>query len=235
MNRKYFKFLKNKKVVLIGPSWHLKNYRQKELIDSYDVVVRMNLGYRIPSKMISFFGDRIDILYCSLSNYYFEHNYFNKKILNDLSNKLKFICLTHHLIHKEGTRRLIELNKKISNPIKIRIVKKDIYTTLLGQCKDKLSCGIVAISDLLNCDIKELYITGLTFYDTKVIGKRRIYYPGYNDNPIKYSNRPFGSHNLNKELGILKKFCKKDNRIRCDEILNEILKNNKVNILHGKK
>ena len=38
----YKNFLKGKKVCLVGPSATIKNLSQKNKIDSYDVVVRIN-------------------------------------------------------------------------------------------------------------------------------------------------------------------------------------------------
>ena len=85
MIRKYSKFLKNKKVVLVGPSSYLKGIKQHDLIESYDIVVRMNVGYKFAEKLQRDMGERTDILYSSLSNYFFSNylftNHFAKSFL----------------------------------------------------------------------------------------------------------------------------------------------------------
>lgn len=225
-NKEYTKFLNNKRVVLVGPSWHIKQKKQGKLIDSYDVVVRMNLGYRIPDKLISCMGKKMDVLYSSLNNYYIKNKYFTKKIVKELSLQIKWFCLTHSFMHKSSTVNLQKMNKNINIPI--YEVDKKYYKILFDKTNKKLSCGIITIFDLLQHNIKELYITGITFYDTKIIGKRRIYYSHYHKDDMRYSSRPFGSHNMNAELKILKKFYKQDKRITCDDILMKIMKQGRV-------
>ena len=81
---KYKNYLKGKKVVLVGPAWHTKHTNQEELIESYDVVVRMNNGFIISEKKQKDIGRRTDILYCTLGNYFFKNNIISKKILKGL-------------------------------------------------------------------------------------------------------------------------------------------------------
>ncbi len=59
---KYANFLKNKKVALVGPAHHLKWTEQHDLIESYNIVVRMNVGFRFPEKLQKDMGERTDIL-----------------------------------------------------------------------------------------------------------------------------------------------------------------------------
>ncbi len=231
--KQYSEILKDKRVVLVGPSWHTKGSKQGKKIDSYDIVVRMNLGYRIPNKIKNDIGTRMDILYCSLSDYYFKYGYFTKKILKKMAKKTKCISLTHCKIHKKCLRDLDNINKNINIPI--YIVDNKTYNFLKSKINKKVSCGIVTIFDLLRYGIKELYITGFTFYDTKVIGKRRIYYSNYNKNGIKYSKRPFGSHDMSAELSMFKKCYDKDERIKCDNVLMDIIKQGKICIKNKKK
>ena len=225
-DKKYIKFLDGKKVVIVGPSWHISKIDQLDLINSYDVVVRMNIGYRIPEKIKKCTGDRIDILYCSLNDYYIKNDYFTKKIMKKLSLKLKWITLTHVGLHKAAWRELKKVNKNIHIPI--HLTEKKHYNFLFDKTKKKLSCGIVAIYDLLKYNIKQLYVTGFTFYDVRVIGRRKTYYSGYNKNNMVYSKRPVASHSLNAELRIFKKMQKSDNRLICDDILKKIIKQGRI-------
>jgi hypothetical protein len=223
---KYSKFLKNKRVVLVGPSWHLKNEKQGDIIDAYDIVVRMNLGYRIPAKLIVNMGKRIDILYSTIGDLYIKDKYFTNKIMKKLSSSLKWFCITSHPLHRKSFNALEKMNKLANIPT--RQTDNDDYKKIRKKTGKKLTCGIVTISDLLRYDISELYVTGLTFYDTKVIDKRVIYYSNYRKKPLVYSNRPFGGHNLTAELNIFKKIKKRDKRVKCDTVLTEILKQDKI-------
>lgn len=230
--QKYRNFLKGKRVILVGPSWHLKNSRQGEFIDSYDVVVRMNLGYKIPSSLIVDMGKRVDVLYTTVGNFYIKNKYFTSEIMEELSFHLKWICVTSCPPHRISFGKLKEMNKKANIPI--RNIYKEDYKKLIKKTTKKPTCGMVSIIDLLRYDIGELYITGLTFYDTKVIDKRVFYYSTYRNDNMKYSKRPFYGHNLNGELRILKEMKKIDKRIKCDDVLIKIMDQNKVSTKKNK-
>lgn len=218
----YSNFVKEKTVALVGPSWHTKGTKQKDLIESYDIVVRVNRGYMIPDKIKEDIGDRTDILYCSLSEHYFRHKCFTKKGLKNIKNKIKWICPTHYKDHYSNIEKLKKNNKNIN--IKIHVVNNKYYNFIYNKINKKLTCGIIAIYDLLQYDIKCIYITGFSFYDIKVIGKRRMYYSQYKHNGLKYHSKVFSAHNLKKELLFFKKLCNKDRRIICDNILTKIMK-----------
>lgn len=218
----YSKFIKEKTIALVGPSWHTKGTKQKDLIESYDLVVRVNRGYMIPDKIKKDIGKRTDILYCSLSEHYFEHKCFTKEGLKNINNKIKWICPTHSKEHRYNIERLKKNSKNIN--IKIHIVSKKYYKFIYDKVNKKLTCGIVAIYDLLQYDIKKMYITGFSFYDTKIIGKRRMYYSHYKYDGLKYHSKVFFAHNLKKELLFFKKLYDKDKRITCDNILTKIMK-----------
>jgi len=69
ISKKYSKFLKGKKVVIVSGSPYIIGSNQGKLIDSYDIVVRVNQGYFACDKMKSDIGCRTDILYTSLSSF----------------------------------------------------------------------------------------------------------------------------------------------------------------------
>ena len=86
------------------------------------------------------------------------------------------------------------------------------------------SVGASAIWDLLQYNIKELYITGFNFYLIK--DKNGFYYYPeyfYGDKKHLKDNRPTGKHDHFKIFKYLKKTCKNDQRITCDKILTELM------------
>ena len=42
------RFLKNKRVALVGPASSVVGSQQQELLDSYDIVVRLNKAFPVP-------------------------------------------------------------------------------------------------------------------------------------------------------------------------------------------
>jgi len=169
--KKYCKILKNKRIALVGPSWHTKGMGYGKLIESCDLIVRMNLGYIIPKKLQPDLGVRTDLLFSSLSKYYFTNKHFDKKKLMKMKKYLKCFCLTHHCIHKEGSRRLDIINQSVNIPI--HIIERSDYKHIHNITKKKVTTGMITIYDLLKYSIKKLYIIGMSFYDIKVVGKKK--------------------------------------------------------------
>ena len=106
------------------------------------------------------------------------------------------------------------------------IVDKEEYLKFEKELKCRPNCGTVAIWDLLQYDIKELYITGFTFYLDNFM-------QGYKDHvdKKKFKNKCFKSerHNQKNLWNFLKKQKKKDNRIKTDKYLEKILSLDNLN------
>ena len=159
-SERYSRLLKGKKVILVGPAWHTKNTKQVDFINSYDIVVRMNNGSVIPPpKVREDIGDRIDIWYSSLSNYFFKKKIITTPFLNDLKErKLKWICCSFPDRRSGGLSRLSKCNKQ---KIPVHLVDSNYYNILYNKNKKaKVTTGLVTIYDLLQFKIKELYIMG---------------------------------------------------------------------------
>jgi hypothetical protein len=221
---KYKEYLSGKKVVLVGPAWHTKNTRQEDLIESYDIVVRINLGFIMSKKRQLDIGRRTDVLYSSLANYFFNRKIFSK---NNVKNAgIKWIIGTGH--HRSGF--LNSTFTKIKKDINILMVDKEVFENIVSivNTRKKITSGMVTIFDLLQYDISELYITGFTFYNIFFAEKKKkYYYGGYMENYLRKASTAFYAHDNEKEFRVLKNICKKDKRIKCDNILKKIFKDNK--------
>ena len=225
INKKYAKFLKGKRVALIGPANKTKGTLQGEMIDSYDIVVRMNLGFKAPAKIQKDVGKRLDILYCSLSNWYFDTKIFTKKRILELKKERNLKWFIGTGVHREAILKLASYNKSVKAGLKIRQVSRSDFKKIKSKLKSKPSAGIVAIQDLLRHDISELYISGFTFYNYKVPkseGRNSYYYSGYNPGYKAHAGGVY-NHNLKGEAKIVKKICKLDGRVKTDKILENIL------------
>lgn len=233
IRNKYKKYLKGKRVALVGPGWHTKNTKQHDLIESYDVVVRLNDGYILVNNFKEDLGSRTDIIYVSLSTYYFTHKIFTKKKLMKFKKDFKWISNNSANVHKSCALRLEKVDKKKRPPI--YCVEKDVYDKLARKVggkllkkysndkkvykknKKKLSTGIVAIYDLLQHEIEELYVTGVSFYHKGVIRKNKQYRSGYS---TRWATT---SHNFPQELSVFIDLCREDKRLVYDNTLNDIM------------
>ena len=150
----YFRsYLKNKKVIIVGPADYVN---EGEFIDNYDVIVRVNRGHNMIDSPIKY-GSRTDILYHCIN----EHNEAGGKIPND--NNIKFIkfVFPEKTIYGGG-----DLIKNVDIKYNYRVVDQEKYLDFEKKIKTRPNAGTTAIWDILNYDIDELYIKGFTLFTT---------------------------------------------------------------------
>ena len=96
-NYLYSQYLNDKTVALVGPAKSILNYNYGEIIDNFDLIVRLNKSLPLQEKYKKNVGSRTDILYNSLNTTDFpgENNIDINFLLN---NDLKFICSSYPLI-----------------------------------------------------------------------------------------------------------------------------------------
>lgn len=222
---KYSEFLRGKRAILVGPSYHLKRTKQYNLIESYDIVIRMNVGFRFSEKLKKDIGERTDILYSSLSDYFFRNKIFTKKTVGEFRKKYKckwIIGTGHH----RGNMAILtsKIKKSDKNKLLTRLISREDFNFLNNKTNKKLTTGIVTISDLLKFNISELYVIGLNFYNVSITKKRRMYYSGYYKDDLYRYGKVSGAHNLKKELLMFIEWYNKDKRIKCEKPLIELMK-----------
>ncbi len=233
LKNKYENYLKNKRVVLVGPGHHTKNAKQHDMIESYDIVVRINDGIGLAKKYPEDIGRRTDILYCVLNKMYFKQlrygplvreTVFTEKKIVAYKKFLKWISITHAHLNSKHVWTLKEMNRKAKIPI--YLVEKNVYKNVKKGNDKKVSAGIVTIYDLLQHEIKELYITGISFFDrtTVKVKNNKIYRSGYIRRIVSKSSRL--KHDIKKELKFFVELCKNDKRIICDDVLSRIVEDN---------
>lgn len=222
-DKKYGEYLKGKKVVLVGPSWHTKHTNQKDLIESYDIVIRINNGFIISEKKQIDIGRRTDVLYCSLGDYFFTKDILSRKKIEN--SNIKWIIGTGH--HKSGF--LKPVFSKIDKKIQKRMVSSSKFKNVVSKIgtKKKITSGMVTIFDLLEYEFIELYITGFTFYNIFFSEKRKkYYYKDYMENYLSKASNVYAAHDNKKEFYFFKNLCNEDKRIICDDILKKIMEEN---------
>lgn len=225
IKEEYSKFLKGKRVVVIGPSKSIKGSGQGKKIDSYDVVVRINLGLDIQENLKNDIGSRIDILYSAMSRYYWETNIFSPKNLSKMEKKYDIKWIVNTGIRRTTILRMAEDKAKSKVKMGLKLVSKKNVKYLKKKLNGKPTAGIISIYDLLQYDIYELYITGFTFYNImSPKGQRKDYY--YDNYSPRYEEtvRNVYKHDLKGEARLLYKMKRKDERIKVDGVLFNILK-----------
>jgi hypothetical protein len=203
--------VKNKNVVIVGPAHHLTGSNFGKIIDSYDVVVKINgLLY---NKNPKDYGARIDVL----------------------TTNLEFIRnnqLTDDLLIKKGIKFI--LCKRIFNnetQIPFKVLRTPDHK-LFENSPAPLN-GINAINEIINNKPKELFITGFDFY-TSGRWFTENYYPTSPEytgsgNPkwdFKFvdpsASQSNSLHRIEVDFMFLADLCKTNSNIKLDNKLKDL-------------
>jgi hypothetical protein len=221
----YNDYLKGKTVVLVAPSKSILKTIQGDHIDSYDIIVRLNKSLPMPKYLEPYIGSRTDILYNNLNLTDFP----GENVLNMymLKKTIKYISCPYPPITPFA--KDIDYFKKLNNKYNIPFhhINLKYYETIVNNIRTRTNTGIGAILDLLNYDIKELYITGITFF-------KDGHYNEYRNIPLQrvqaFANNGI-IHSQEPQIELLRRLVLNDKRIRIDKTLNTILFNIYDNVI----
>lgn len=224
-------YLDNKRVVLVGPSPHLINKGMGKFIDSFDSVVRVNeLG--VSQKYFCDYGSRTDISFLSISeqsiSFYREMlkriNIENLKLIVSPRDKFNFNPLDN-----SSTEEVKTYYKQLNIDVPFYQTDKPSFKEKYELFGCNPSTGALTIYELLNSNIKELYVCGFSFYLTKYRyqPERMELWKVPKQNQHGHNIRISG-HDMRKEIVFLKKEVHKFNQISGDNYFKKILlpKNN---------
>jgi len=171
-------FLKGKRIAYVCPSPHLQGLSQGQLIDSYDLVVRVNQAYHMPEKDWKDYGKRTDVLINCLN--------INKiKALRnnmDYAKSLEYVICP--MVSMWDIQRVHNFLDEIGRPW--HNVCDGYLFKMFKEVGTTCNTGLTGIVTLLNYDIKELYVTGMTFFNMNNLGK--VYGDTYHDAALKSGN-----------------------------------------------
>jgi hypothetical protein len=186
-------YLENKRVTLVGPSASIASSGQGPQIDGSDAVVRINHQWPIPEKLIPHIGTRMDILYHCCNG-----DYPVSRLFTPGFERTKFVCYEKGLDTFFIKRECERLGISTVNIMPYYFEMKSILGTYPNT-------GFVALTHLLKFPIRELYVTGITFF-------REGYYSGY---PSMKARTGLGwAHDTAPQLEYFKKI--KDRRLHIE-------------------
>lgn len=171
MSTAYAEYLRGKRVVLVGPSVTLAGSGQGALIDSHDVVVRVNRYTLADEAVRADVGSRTDALYHVLYSANHERDlgwvHTNEEIAQWRADGVQYL-VTRHAANNDRIRRMGHLLGDLPLVLMDRQVREGVERA----CRTNPNTGILAIAHLLSLPIASLHVTGFDFYAAG-------YYGGY--------------------------------------------------------
>lgn len=215
--QEYEQYLSGKRVCLVGPAPSVKQVdpAQGSQIDEYDVVVRINKSLPVPEDLKEFAGAKTNVLYNSVDQ------------VEESGGRLDIPFLEKEidwLVSPYPSKHPFSINiKNFLNTNRDRLnfttFELDQYNDLESEINTRPNSGVLAILDLLSCDISELYITGITFF-------KGGYVEGYRDQTEEQALELMargGYHRIPPQIDYMKKVLLNDKRVKMDRFLEEIV------------
>lgn len=224
----FLSLVKNKRVIIVGPSITVQECNLGSFINNFDVVVRLNKSLPIPIKMHPHIGNRTDILYNSLNTTDFPgENKFDPFFLK--KQKVKYLRCPYPPI-SPFTNDIKSFCRKNKNTVDFGHIDTNYYIKLEHSLGTRPYTGTCAIADLLHCGVKELFVMGIDFYTYK----HSFYYRNVSERKLQ-KLRNNNIHRRKPQIDLLRRFYLLDNRLIVDNILDEILLENYDSLFYGIK
>ena len=210
-------FVSGKCVALVGPSQSIIDTGKGHIIDTFDLVVRLNKALPLPKNIQSDIGTRTDIIYNSLNTSDFPGE-------NNLSPRMykkygvKFVCSSYPFNHQIFKPDILSYVYKYKFEIPLKVMEDSKFKNFENSLKTRPYTGTCAIMDLLSYPIKYLYITGMDFYQTKYYSEYR-----YITKERLKSTRNSMIHQSKPQLDYLKNISLLDSRVILDSHLDKLL------------
>jgi hypothetical protein len=215
-DKNFYNLVKNKKVIVVGPSRTVQECNLGKFIDSFDVIIRLNKSLPIPPNLYEHIGSRTDILYNSLN----QTDYPGENNINPIfikNNNVKYLRCPYPPIEpfKYDIKMFLSRNRNI---VSFGHIDLDYYRKLRYSLGTRPYTGTCAIADLLHCQAKEVFVMGIDFY---TYGYARHY-----RNISKRKLEKLRNNNIHKrkpQIDLMRRFYLLDTRLIVDNILDKIL------------
>lgn len=215
MHEKYRKYLKGKSVCLVGPAPSILEQEQGERIDSFDEVVRLNKALPLLKENEKYYGSKTTILYNCLNKDPESGGVLHIPYLEEEINWL--VC---PYPNKQPFSQDINYFKSINkNRINFSYFNLEYYNKLEGEMKTRPNTGVLAILDLLSAEIKQLYISGITFFKGGYIKE----YRNYSEAGVLKRMSEHGNHQQEPQINFMRNVLLSDSRVVMDNSLKQIL------------
>lgn len=226
-----------KRVALVGPAPYLLGKGMSKKIDDFDVVCRIR-DIRPKKEFLADLGSRTDVVFYNCATISVPHYEQRLKEAEEVLGDIKMLICP--VVKGLGSDKWEKWADNFVSPVVENFSKVNKYNIpfhwigipnyrlLYNEIGAEPNSGMLGIKILLKYEVKELFITGFTFYaEGKTVPK--VYYPGYllkGFEPPPETWNPHGGHNQKKQKNhfINHVLTSTTTKVIIDSHLNELLK-----------
>lgn len=219
----YNEYLRNKRVIIVGPANSLIGQKQGEFIDSFDVIIRPNNGWDLPAHLKVDYGTRTDVAF-----FRFGPNIPKLKIPTIMTDQTTVDrCVKSRIkwivAYKGYKGRINKFKTMNRHRLRLYEVPQQVDKEITIKAPKIPMTGVATIFETLRHPVKELYITGMTFMQTG-------YFVGYSGG-TEESNKHISPerissislHDVEAQRKAVRELFLRDKRLKCDDLLAKIL------------
>jgi len=211
----FSQFVDGKTVAIVGPATTIVGSKQKDKIESFDLVVRMNKALPIPADMEIDTGSRCDLFYHCMSERPEEGGKIDEKVLVDAG--VKWFCSPYPEM-EIFAKDFVSFREKHANmPIPFHSIGRNLFEWLRDTTGTRPNTGMCLIADLLQSGASGIYVTGFTFFKTQYVKSYRNI-----SDQLMETNANHVTHKQAPQEKWFFKMVKESSVIELDEYLNSM-------------
>jgi len=159
----FTQYVSGKYIALVGPAQSIIDTNKGEVIDKFDIIVRLNKSLLLPVGLKKDIGIRTDIVYNSLNTTDFPgENNLNPRLYK--KHGVSFMCSSYPFNNQIFKQDILNYVYKYKFEIPLKVMEDSKFKNFENALRTRPFTGTCSIMDLLSYPIKYLYITGLVFY-----------------------------------------------------------------------
>ena len=206
-------YVSGQRIALVGPAATLRNQRMGALIDSFDIVVRLNHSWPLPKELRDDIGSRVDVIYHNMN--FTKQRMTKKEIAKMHRDGVKWMVSTHPASEVRFRPRLRKFRKINRGVLNFRALPGSLKRRMQRRVRHP-NAGLMAIEDLLRFPIKHLFVTGFSFYTTGYLE-----YPNYRPS---YAKKAVRHHDQNQNKSYFCRLISQDSRLEVDPWIGQLLR-----------
>ncbi len=167
----FHRFVAGKSVAVVGPATTIVGSKQRDKIESHDIVIRMNKAMPVPQSLEEDTGTRCDVFYHCMSERPEEGGKIDEAMLEGAG--VKWFCSTYPEMDIFA-KDFVSFRKKHSGmKIPFHSLGKNLFVWMRDTMKTRPNTGMCIIADLLHSGVASIYVTGFTFFKTQYVKSYR--------------------------------------------------------------
>lgn len=217
---KFEEFIKNKKVLIVGPASYLKKNPIIDIIDTFDTVIRVNSSIDLTSKIPDIVGVKTDVVFTT-ADIDISTNTNHRKIDLWIEKKVKHVRICPPAIKQYYSQNINSFKRENNKQIQFSITDSENYLEFMKKCENTIpNTGFAAILDCLKYSPKLIHVSGITFFKGGYMKEYDI--TTKTEKEVRKLFEKHRNHDIDKQVEYFKKIYKQNN-LQCDEFIKEVL------------